>query len=504
MKSSWDNYQKVKKTKGEYDKIKIHVEENDDFKEYDVKKWIKSKKSRKSLFKDKKGKITNIERGETKHIKTEYTITFDSYDNKNENLIGFFWVKVDQSNLFKKNLPLIYPHKTKIRNDWKEPKLEKVFISSVIIDGLLKNGCDVEFLEDGIYFDDVKKNYEIFGFLLDFMKGKNEQDLLKGTEKYNSALRETLKLLMNAISGKIIEGLHYDKIKLVNFYDFNKIKESDKTEKINTIDIKGNKIFMSYSLKEKELIKKQRPVYLGALVYDYAKMYMWNHIYSRVGLDKLVYTDTDAGKCRKTDGEVWIEEYAGKKEMMELVWNNVLEFDDRYGNHKLYEKGSKVFGSFENELSENNELSYITMKKCYLIKNPDGTLDAFHFKGVSKTDIYLKGDEPFLHELITKHKDGTETIKKIINSQLEARDFYNKYSDERKLVNCVGKNMYDVKGEQLFKDLHQKGYAYVLTFNFRKSFKNTMQNVGVDDNHKFNKYNSNLKMVFQIKKLKLC
>ena len=118
--------------------------------------------------------------------------------------------------------------------------------------------------------------------------------------------------------------------------------------------------------------------------------------------------------------------------------------------------------------------------------------------------IYLKGDEPFLHELITKHKDGTETIKKIINSQLEARDFYNKYSDERKLVNCIGKKMYDVKGEQLFKDLHQKGYAYVLTFNFRKSFKNTMQNVGVDDNHKFNKYNSNLKMVFQIKKLKLC
>jgi hypothetical protein len=503
VKSSWENYQKVKKTKGEYDKIKIRVVETNDFKEHDVIKWIKCKKSRKSLFKDKKGKITNIERGETKHAKTEYTITFDSYDKKNENLIGFFWVNVNQSNLLKKNLPLIYPKKTKIKNDWKEPKLEKVFISSVIIDALLENGCEVEFLEDGIYFDDVKKNYEIFGFLLDFMKGKNEQDLLKGTEKYNSALRETLKLLMNSVSGKVIEGLHYDKIKLVNFYDYNQIKHSEKTEKINTIDIKGNKIFMSYSLKEEELIKKQRPVYLGALIYDYAKMYMWNHIYSKVGLDKLVYTDTDAGKCRKKDGEVWIEEYAGKKEMMDLVWNNVLEFDERYGNHKLYEKDSKVFGSFENELSDNNNLSYITMKKCYLVKNPDGTLDAFHFKGVSKTDILLTGNEDFLYDKITKHKDGTTTIKKIIKSQLEARDFYNKYSETNKLVNCVGKIMYDIKGEELFKNLHQKGYAYILTFNFRKSFKNSLQNVSVDDNHKFNKYNSNLKMVFQIKKLKL-
>ena len=488
------------------------------------------------------------------------------------NLIGFFWCKVDQTNLKKRNLPQIYPLKTKIKNDWKTPILEEVYLSSVIIDALIENKCKVDFIDksgiktfyetiefkksygivkafengiedplkkfvnkklenddfiisvirckendakieveykkyiqnNGIYFTEVMKNFEMFGFLLDFMKGKNDQDKLKGTTKYNSALRETLKLLMNSISGKVAEGLHADKVKMVNEYEYHKIKENSKTSKINAIDIKGNSIFMSYSLNEEDLIKKQRPVYLGTMIYDYAKMMMYNHIYSKVGLKNLLYTDTDCCKFTKTIGDNWISHYSGKAKMKDLVWDNVLQYDDRYKKHKLYEEHSKVFGSFENELSEDNIKSYITMKKCYLIIKEKNEIDAFSFKGVSKTNLYLTGEEDFIGEKITKHRNGTQTIKKFIKSQTEARDFYLKYSNERQLVRYEGKKMINVKAVQLFDDLHTKKYAYVLSFSFVKSFKNSARNVGLDDEDKFNKNNSNLRMVYQIKKLKLC
>ena len=348
------------------------------------------------------------------------------------------------------------------------------------------------------------KNFEMFGFLLDFMKGKNDQDKLKGTTKYNSSLRETLKLLMNSVTGKVAEGLHAEKVKMVNEYEYHKIKENPKTSKINAIDIKGNSIFMSYTLNEEDLIKKQRPVYLGTMIYDYAKMMMYNHIYSKVGLKNLLYTDTDCCKFTKSIGDNWISHYSGKVKMKNLVWDNVLQYDDRYKKHKLYEEHSKVFGSFENELSEDNIKSYISMKKCYLIIKEKNEIDAFSFKGVSKTNLYLTGKEDFIGEKITKHRNGTQTIKKFIKSQTQARDFYLKYSNERQLVRYEGKKMINVKAVQLFDDLHTKKYAYVLSFSFVKSFKNSARNVGLDDEDKFNKNNSNLRMVYQIKKLKLC
>ena len=52
----------------------------------------------------------------------------------------------------------------------------------------------------------------------DFMKEKNQQDTYKKNkdEKYNPALRETEKLLMNSLSGKVIEGLHTEKTEAIN------------------------------------------------------------------------------------------------------------------------------------------------------------------------------------------------------------------------------------------------------------------------------------------------
>jgi len=230
---------------------------------------------------------------------------------------------------------------------------------------------------------------------------------------------------------------------------------------------------------------------------------MYENIYKPIGLKDLVYTDTDAGKCRDRHGQKWIKNYAGKKNMNELVWKNIYDFDDRYRTHKLYEEGSKVFGSFENELGNKNVKSYILMKKTYMIINDDNTLNAFHFKGVSKFNIYLTGKEGFISIKTIKHKNGNTEKKFIIKSQIEARNFFNKNTDKI-LVKYEKNKMINVKGEQVFKDILNNGFALVLSMNFRKNFKNSRNNVKIDDDENFNTMNSNIKQIYQIKKLKLC
>lgn len=226
-----------------------------------------------------------------------------------EDKIGFYYCDIDQSNLRNMNLPKIYAKKTKIENDWgHEEVLEDYLISNVMIDLLKKYGCKVV-IKKGFYFTDKMKSCEMFDFLLDFMKAKNEQDTKKKfkDETYNSALRETLKLLMNSLSGKVIEGLHTEKTKNVESVgDYMCLVE--KSKKVNTINAIGNKIFITYEMHEEDLIKKQRPIYLGVLIYDYAKSYMYENSYSKVGLDQLLYTDTDASKFRYSRFIEWKKE----------------------------------------------------------------------------------------------------------------------------------------------------------------------------------------------------
>jgi hypothetical protein len=129
---------------------------------------------------------------------------------KGDDVIGFYYCDIDQTNLKPNNLPNIYAKKSKIDNDWSyQGILENYLISNVMIGLLKKFNCKVV-IRNGFYFSDKKKSCDMFDFLLDFMNAKNNQDTMKKNKNndYNSALRETLKLLMNSISGKVIEGMH--------------------------------------------------------------------------------------------------------------------------------------------------------------------------------------------------------------------------------------------------------------------------------------------------------
>lgn len=413
-----------------------------------------------------------------------------------EDKIGFYYCDIDQSNLFKNNLPLIYPQKTKSENKYDSKKILKdYFINNVDIQQLKKYGCKVE-IKNGIYFTEKIKNIEIFGFLLDIMKAKNEQDDMKNKKdiNYNSSLRETMKLLMNSLSGKVIEGLHNEKVKDINsYFEFDKIQK--KADKINTINSIGNKLFVSYELKDEDIIKKQRPVYLGCLIYSYARRHMYNYSYSLLGKDKCIYTDTDATKFLKQDGESYIEKI---NKIIVPHWKEVEQYDSRYKIHTLYNENSKVFGSFEDELEEMNNKDeesyyfYTVQKKCWLYgyQNNDEIKNKFRFKGVSQDSKMVNLDDDYIEKKENKKGD----IKYIVKDENKAYIVYNNKNNS--LDNA---NVNNVK--KFFEDIYINKYSYILCQSFKKLVKNSKRDVKMNESERFNMNMNTIEIKTIIKKI---
>jgi hypothetical protein len=220
-------------------------------------------------------------------------------------------------------------------------------------------------VKSGIVFSDKVKSCEMFSFLGDLMKLKNQQDKLAKSDdpKYNAALRECSKLQMNAVSGKVIEGLHLEQVKLVNTQlEMDKINAKYEVSAINNI---GSAVFVSYNKTTEEELHKQRPVYIGAMIYEYARCYMYKNIMAPIGFDKLLYMDTDACKFSSSDVSAW---QATNGDKIVPHWPEVEAIDSRYTEHKVFNPSTKVFGSFENELKSNN-VSYFLQKKSWLTAN---------------------------------------------------------------------------------------------------------------------------------------
>lgn len=412
-------------------------------------------------------------------------------------VIGFYYCDIDQSNLRGNNLPKIYAKKSEIENNWgHEEVLENYLISNVMIELLLKYGCGVV-IKNGFYFTEKKKSCEMFDFLLNFMSAKNEQDTLKKNKSndYNSALRETLKLLMNSLSGKVIEGLHTEKTENVDsVLQYEKIK--DKCEHINFINAIGNKIFITYEIDGEKIINKQRPIYLGVLIYDYAKSYMYENSYSKVGLDELLYTDTDASKFRYKKFIEW-KQWVDDKNIQVPHWKEVELIDERYKNHKIYETGSKVFGSFEDELEESigEKYTFYCLEKkswCYSV---DGH-SKFRFKGLNGSALLLTLGEAFITTKTIKHKTGTIENKFIIKQNSEL-DVYNFAQDNKQLA------IENSNEEKFFEQVYSKGEAYLLCSSFRKIVKNSAHNVQMGNEKKYNNLMNKIQVNYMMKHISI-
>lgn len=424
---------------------------------------------------------------------------------KGDDKIGFYYCDIDQSNLRAANLPNIYAEKKPLENDWNSSAvLENYLISNVMIGLLRKYNCKVT-IKNGFVFPYRKKSCEMFGFLLDFMKAKNEQDTYskKNPELYNPALRETLKLLMNSLSGKVIEGLHLEKtVDIDTVSDYLKIVE--KAKSVNFINSIGNKLFLTYEVDAESICaKQQRPIYLGVLIYDYAKRYMFDYSYSKIGKDKLLYTDTDASKFRYTDFIKW-KNWIDTNNIIVPHHKEVEDIDPRYKSHRIYDSSSKVFGSFEDELEKcvgSDYLFYCLEKKSWLYayKKDDTWCSKYRFKGLNGSAQLLSLQEPFIDRKILKHKATTERpyyeeIKYSIRPETEY-DVYRYYEDNKQ------NNIESGNEIKFFEQVYSTGVAYIINSSFRKIVKNSARNVLLEDTGSYNCLMNKIQVQYNLKKI---
>lgn len=435
-------------------------------------------------------------------------IEVDEYKGDDE--IGFYYCDIDQSCLKGMNLPNIYAKKNEIENDWSyDGILENYLISNVMIGLLRQFGCSVV-VKKGFTFPSKMKSCEMFEFLLDMMKSKNFQDLEskkddKGLKnEYNPALRETYKLLMNSLSGKVIEGLHTEKtIDINNCAEFLKVQE--KASKINFINSVGGKMFLTYEVNAEEIINQQRPIYLGVLIYDYAKRYMYQNSYSKIGKAGLLYTDTDASKFRYSDFVGW-KNWIDTNNIQVPHHKEVEAYDPRYANHKIYDPNSKVFGSFEDELEKcvgDDYLFYCLEKKSWLYayKHDDKWEAKYRFKGLNGSAQMLTMEEPFIDVKVVQHKatatkEAWNEIKYIVKPESEY-DVYKYYLDHKH------NNIENGNEINFFEKIYTTGTAYVMCNSFRKIVKNASRNVEMDDTGSFNTLMNKIQVNYNIKKIQI-
>ena len=432
-------------------------------------------------------------------------IEVDSYKGDDE--IGFYYCDIDQSALKHLDLPNIYAKKNKIENDWGyEGKLENYLISNVMIGLLRKFNCDVV-VKKGFIFPSKLKSCEMFGFLLDFMKAKNEQDTLKQNDDpaYNPALRETLKLLMNSLSGKVIEGLHTEKtIDIESAYEFLEVQK--KATSINFINAIGGKMFLTYEIDAESICaKQQRPIYLGVLIYDYAKRYMYEMSYSKIGKSRLLYTDTDASKFRHSDFIKW-KNWVDNANIQVPHHKEVEEIDPRYKDHKIFQYGSKVFGSFEDELEDaigEEYVFYCLEKKSWLYGyTKNGKWKAkYRFKGLNGSAQLLSLEEPFIECRTIQHK-ATET-KDAWNETKYSIKTESEYEVYKYYLEHTQNNIESGNEIKFFESVYTTGKAFVLCSSFRKIVKNSARNVEMEDESSFNKLMNKIQVNYNLKKIEL-
>jgi hypothetical protein len=438
---------------------------------------------------------------------------------------GFYWVSFSQEALRAKNLPNIFPLKTETENDWAfEGMIENVLLSTTTIKLLNDFGVPYEFIEQekgiGFTFSEYHKSCEMFEFVLEIMKLKNEQDTLKSvnSSEYNAPLRETLKLLMNAISGKVIEDYHTEStMTFENNEDFWKeiqkveptenLADKDKPYKsVNCVSIYGDRLVCRFEthkvVLQENIGKEQRPIYLGCALYDYAKNHMYRHSYSQIGLDKLVYTDTDATKTTYKDFLTW-RKYA--ENTIVPHHKEVEEYDPRYKTHKLYDPNSKVFGSFEDELNdyiaEDYEF-YCLQKKTWLYRY--GEHNKFRFKGVNKRSLPISSAElktlkwVEARQRTNKETDKKETLYRVNPDYSKETYYYHAENPERHLGEGLNATMF-------YRELYKKKSAYVLCSSFRKHATNNAVSIEGEelDMTKTNLSFGSIESVYMLKKIKL-
>lgn len=376
-------------------------------------------------------------------------------------LIGFYNCKINQAGLNKNVLPL---RSEGAPLNWTFKGDMTAFINTVDIKCLLDAGAIVEILkdesgaDDGFAFSKKIRGDDLFRCLTKWKKIKEDQDVLKARgEPHNVVLRNMAKTFLNSLSGKVIENIHLDTTKLVRTKtDMSRIiSEAKSIGKLQLSSILTPTVgLITYERDEEAEFKRQnRPIYLGTLIYAYAR----DHMYRSVLADyDVIYQDTDSALLSKAEYERF------KQLQPELL-------GDDFGQFAL-EDFSELFDS------------YITLspKNYFIMGEKDGkyTVIKKGFKGVNLTrDKYIANPADYKWQIAATEKKSGEVIYDIVKG-FELYTGEIDYSLENEARERLGlapivapKTVYN-DWQRFIEDILKNKFAYVLTSSMNKTLRN--------------------------------
>ena len=145
---------------------------------------------------------------------------------------------------------------------------------------------------DGIYWP---KSRDIFSaYILPLYEIKRQQDIYfeTGDKRYNPSLRNIVKLLLNSLSGKVIQRTYTELTKIIETKkQWDSFRKKIDLTKKHQIMVQSNTAYVVGTLRDEE-IRRDIPIIWGVMIYEYARSYMYNQIYTKI--PGIIYTETDS------------------------------------------------------------------------------------------------------------------------------------------------------------------------------------------------------------------
>jgi hypothetical protein len=266
--------------------------------------------------------------------------------------------------------------------NWGCNEIKDLYVDSYMIHYLKQHFGLLQFkVVDGLVSNkEIKMDYVFGSYVKTFFHEKQRQDELKDNNdnEYNPAYRETIKLYLNSLTGKLVEdpSIHYSLV-----YDENG------TKNINGVQCE-KVVNMGFNMW----------VACGCMVYSYSKRLLFEYINCLPNKsNSVIHVETDGiyfSTKDKINALENIDNYDGKFECIKL--------GDNLGNVKI-EKSTDA-----------GQVAYFLGKKFYAIFDNKG--DTFRIKGIPQNTIDDAGNkinlvDRKLYETIYSGKTDTKTFK---------------------------------------------------------------------------------------------
>lgn len=345
--------------------------------------------------------------------------------------VGKFLIDVNQSELFERTGHVVFPFKEMglkktalgedvpvgLKNHWNmdiryyngyvgamspdmyewvyEGQLNGVLVGNIELATMLELGCPVTIHKGWIYRNRIP-GWLLFDVERRWIAEKSRQDAMEGTEAYNGALRNTVKLLMNAMSGKTMQGDYTETLELVPDKDLIKkfVEYNNKGCGVTLRMAAHHMWFIEVARTKVEVQKRQYPIEWGKKIYEVSRMRILRTCYLPLGKD-MIYGDTDCVKADRQAMEAKLRPFLSERAVP--AHPEAVQLDPAYGEISLFyapgDAHRKRIGQLEDEHSKMRKdnpgqwRGAIAAKKMFALT--DGDKIKISAKGMRAESRYL-------------------------------------------------------------------------------------------------------------------